>query len=95
MTDDPTGGYSRSPRQLAIIWAVAVAIAGLIYWFELAAPAFHELVAPFYVIILAVAGFASWRWLRSRSAKDRRGRDRRNSARRGQTHVDDEAPPEK
>jgi hypothetical protein len=51
-------------------------------WFETAAPVFHEILKPFYWIILAVAFFFTWRWLRSRSKKDRRGRDRRRVDRR-------------
>jgi hypothetical protein len=39
-------------------------------------------VKPFYWIILAVAFFLTWRWLRSRSRKDRRGGDRRHADRR-------------
>jgi len=95
LPDDSPGGYRRSPRQLAVIWTIAVVVAGLIFWFELTAPYFHELMAPFYVIILMIAVFATWRWLRARSAKDRRMRDRRHAARRGETHVDEADGPEK
>ncbi len=94
MPEDLPSGYRRSPKQLAVIWTIAVVIAGLIFWFELTAPYFHELMAPFYVIILMIAVFATWRWLRARSAKDRRGRDRRRAARRGQTHVDEPGRPD-
>ncbi|HEX2693694.1 MAG TPA: hypothetical protein VHL12_06580 [Gemmatimonadaceae bacterium] len=74
--------YGRRPRQLLIVWGILLALAGLIYWFELEAPAFHYLLRPFYWIILAVALFMSWRWFRARSKKDRRGGDRRRSDRR-------------
>jgi hypothetical protein len=74
--------YGRRPRQLLVVWATLLALAGLIYWFELSAPAFRELLRPFYWIILAVALFMSWRWFRSRSRKERRGGDRRRSDRR-------------
>jgi hypothetical protein len=59
-----------------------------INWLETQAPALHELVLPFYWIILAVAFYLTWRWLRARSKKDRRGGDRRHTDRR-----DHDAPP--
>jgi hypothetical protein len=74
--------YGRRPRQLIIVWAVALVLAGLIYWFELSAPAFHEILQPFYWMIGAVTLFLTWRWFRARSRKDRRGADRRRSDRR-------------
>jgi len=57
----------------------------LIYWLELSAPALHELLIPFYWIILALAFYLTWRWLRSRSRKERRGQDRRRVDRRDQS----------
>lgn len=81
--------YGRRPRQLIIVWTVALALVALIFWFENAAPAFHELVLPFYWIFLGGAVYLTWRWLRSRSRKDRRGKDRRRSDRRDQ---DGESP---
>lgn len=74
--------YGRRPRQLLMVWGVSLLLIGLIYWFEVTAPVVQELVRPFYWIILAVAVFLTWRWLRSRSKKDRRGQDRRRSDRR-------------
>lgn len=74
--------YGRRPRQLVIVWGTSLLLIGLIMWFETAAPVFHEILKPFYWIILAVAFFFTWRWLRSRSKKDRRGRDRRRVDRR-------------
>jgi membrane protein implicated in regulation of membrane protease activity len=74
--------YGRRPRQLLIVWGTLLGLAGLIYWFDLQAPAFHYLLRPFYWIILAVALFMSWRWFRARSRKDRRAGDRRRSDRR-------------
>lgn len=65
-----------------MVWAILLALAALIYWFELSAPAFRELVRPFYWIIVAVAVFMTWRWFRARSKKDRRVGDRRRSDRR-------------
>jgi len=74
--------YGRRPRQLLVVWGVSLLFIALIYWLETSAPALHELVLPFYWIILGVAVVATWRWLRARSKKDRRGGDRRRSDRR-------------
>ena len=74
--------YGRRPRQLIVVWGILMALILLIRWFETSAPAFHEIVQPFYWILFAVGFFLTWRWLRSRSRKDRRGKDRRRTARR-------------
>lgn len=77
--------YGRRPRQLIVVWVVTLALISLLFWFETSAPAFHELVLPFYWIILGVAVAFTWRWFRSRSRKDRRGGDRRRTDRRNDT----------
>ena len=74
--------YGRRPRQLLVVWGSALLLIALIYWLEFSAPAFHELVQPFYWIISFVALFLTWRWFRARSPKDRRGKDRRRTDRR-------------
>ena len=74
--------YGRQPRQLIVVWAFSMLLILLINWLETQAPALHELVLPFYWIILAVAFYLTWRWLRARSKKDRRGEDRRHADRR-------------
>ena len=74
--------YGRRPRQLFIVWGVSIVSIALIYWLEHSAPALHELMLPFYWIILALAFYLTWRWLRARSRKDRRGKDRRRVDRR-------------
>lgn len=74
--------YGRKPRQLFVVWGSSIVAIGLIYWLEYSAPALHELVLPFYWIIFAIATFLTWRWLRARSRKDRRGGDRRRASRR-------------
>jgi membrane protein implicated in regulation of membrane protease activity len=79
--------YSRRPRHLFVVWGISLVSIGLIYWLEYAAPALHELLLPFYWIIIALAVFLTWRWLRARSHKDRRGRDRRRADRRDQNDV--------
>jgi membrane protein implicated in regulation of membrane protease activity len=74
--------YGRRPRQLLVVWGMSLGSIALIYWLEYSAPALHELLMPFYWIILAVAFYLTWRWLRARSRKDRRGNDRRHADRR-------------
>ena len=74
--------YGRRPRQLIVVWGFSMLLILLINWLETQAPAFHELVLPFYWIILAVAFYLTWRWLRARSKKNRRGADRRHVERR-------------
>jgi hypothetical protein len=81
--------YGRRPRQLLIVWVFSLLLMLAINWLETQAPALHELVLPFYWIILAVAFYLTWRWLRSRSQKDRRGQDRRLSDRRDQPESPD------
>lgn len=74
--------YGRRPRQLLVVWGSALLVAVLVFWFEFSAPAFHEIVQPFYWIASFVALFLTWRWFRARSRKDRRGKDRRRAERR-------------
>jgi membrane protein implicated in regulation of membrane protease activity len=74
--------YGRRSRQLLVVWGVAILLAALVFWLEFSAPALHDLVVPVYWIIGAVAVFLTWRWLRSRSKKDRRNGDRRRASRR-------------
>jgi uncharacterized membrane protein len=76
--------YGRRPRQLFVVWGASIVSIALIYWLERSAPALHELLLPFYWIILAIAFYLTWRWLRARSRKDRRGKDRRRTDRRDQ-----------
>jgi len=79
--------HGRRPHQLLVVWGVSLLLIGLIYWLEVSAPALHELLLPFYWIVLGVAFFLTWRWLRARSEKDRRVGDRRRSDRRDSDDV--------
>ncbi len=74
--------YGRRPRQLLVVWGASLLLAAVIYWFETSAPVLHEIVQPFYWVVGFVALFLTWRWLRARSKKDRRGKDRRRTDRR-------------
>ena len=85
--------YGRRPRQLLVVWGVSIVLAGLIFWFEFTAPVFHDLVKPIYWIVLAVAIFLTWRWLRARSRKDRRGGDRRRADRRDRDDITSSVEP--
>ena len=68
-------------------WAIALGLAGLIYWFERSMPAFHEVVNPLYWIIGALIVFGTWRWVRTRAKQrhERRAADRRHADRRDET----------
>ena len=85
--------YGRRPRQLLVVWAVSIVLLALIYWLEISAPALHELLIPFYWIVIASAFYLTWRWLRARSPKDRRGGDRRRTDRRDRNDPTSSAPP--
>ncbi|MFL5469170.1 MAG: hypothetical protein ACJ78R_02530 [Gemmatimonadaceae bacterium] len=74
--------YGRRPRQLIVVWGVSLLSMALIFWLDFSAPALHDLLKPFYWIILGVAFYLTWRWLRARSRKDRRAGDRRHADRR-------------
>ena len=74
--------YGRRPRQLLVVWGSSLLIIGLIYWLDISAPALHDLLVPFYYVVGFLTLFLTYRWLRARSKKDRRGNDRRRSNRR-------------
>ena len=75
--------FSRRFAPLITTWIIAVVAAALVYWFETEMPAFHEVLLPFYVIIVTVAVFFTWRWIRTRrKGGERRHRDRRHTDRR-------------
>jgi hypothetical protein len=79
--------YGRRPRQLLVVWGSALLIVGLIYWLDITAPALHDLLEPFYYVVGFLTLFLTWRWLRARSKKDRRGKDRRRVDRRDQNDL--------
>jgi len=76
--------YGRRPRQLLVVWGSSLLVIGLIYWLDISAPALHDLLVPFYYVVGFLTLFLTWRWLRARSKKDRRGEDRRRTDRRDQ-----------
>ena len=78
--------FDRHFAPLMAVWIVALVIAGLIYWFVRAMPAFDDVVKPVYFIDAALAVAFTWRWIRTRGTGnrrqhgDRRRTDRRNTA---------------
>ncbi|SRR6266511_6419440 len=74
--------FSRRFAPLVAAWIVALCTVGLVYWFESAMPAFHEVVTPIYAIILFFIAFTTWRWIRTRGKRDRRHTERRRTDRR-------------
>ena len=76
--------YGRRPRQLLVVWGSTLLVIGLIFWLDISAPAMHDLLVPFYYVVGFLTLLLTWRWLRSRSKKDRRGQDRRRADRRDQ-----------
>jgi len=82
--------YGRSLRQLLIVWGVSLLLLIGVYRIELNIPALHDILLPIYWLIFGAAAFLTWRWLRARSAKDRRGDDRRLTDRRDEESPDTE-----
>jgi hypothetical protein len=85
--------YGRSIRQLVVVWVFTVGTLALIHYVEISAPAFHELLIPFYWVTIAVGAGLTWRWLRSRSESDRRRSDRRRLFRRGRHNSSQDTTP--
>jgi membrane protein implicated in regulation of membrane protease activity len=79
--------YGRRPRQLLVVWGSSLLVIGLIYWLDITAPALHDLLVPFYYVVGFLTLLLTWRWLRARSKKDRRGQDRRRADRRDQNDL--------
>lgn len=74
--------YGRGLRQLFVGWGVSLLLLVGLFLVELWIPALHELLLPFYWIVLGIAAVLTWRWLRERSRSERRGDDRRRETRR-------------
>ncbi len=87
--------FRRRFAPLITSWVIALVIAGLIYWFEISMPAFHEVVVPLYWIVAALGVFATWKWVRIRGIRDRRTADRRHADRRDYTADHPTQPPDR
>lgn len=83
--------HGRHAEPLAIIWVIAIVVAGALYEAQNIQPAFSDLLRPVYVIILGVALLVTWKWFRARTGgrkHDRRHGDRRRSDRRDEFEDD-------
>lgn len=74
--------YGRNTRQLGGVWGVAIVAMYLVYRIDLHIPALHDILLPLYAFIFGAALLGTWKWLRLRSPKNRRGEDRRLADRR-------------
>jgi hypothetical protein len=69
-------------RPLLGIWAAAVVGEALLYYFFLRQPYFRSFLAPFALVVVALALAGTWRVMRPRRSGDRRTRERRADERR-------------
>ena len=74
--------HGRNTKQLGVVWATLLVAIYLVYRLESNMPALHEILLPAYFIFVGLGLLATWKWLRLRSPKDRRGEDRRLADRR-------------
>jgi hypothetical protein len=72
----------RNPTGLIGSWVGGLLLAGITYWFSKRAPAFEDLLTPVYWIVAIILIAFTIKWLRTRHSPDRRGDDRRRTARR-------------
>ena len=84
VTDEPAFRRRRF-APLIVMWGTALAFVAGFYWFEQTMPAFHDVVVPLYWVAGVVVVIATWRWIRARGKRDRRGVDRRRADRRVET----------
>jgi hypothetical protein len=77
--------HGRHAAPLVIIWALALAVAAIMYRIEDIQPGLSDLLRPVYVVVFGVALLLSRKWLRARAggkSHDRRHGDRRHEDRR-------------
>ncbi len=82
--------HGRNTKQLGVVWGTLLVAIYLVYRLESNMPALHEILLPAYFIFVGLGLLATWKWLRLRSPKNRRGDDRRLADRRDDP--DDPAP---
>ncbi len=84
--DLPTRGikqrlfHGRDPGPLLGPWLACGIVAIASYVFEREMPAFHDVIGPFYWLLLIIVGVATWKWARARAKG--RGAERRHGDRR-------------
>ena len=93
VTREKRSFFDRHFAPLIAVWIVAFVIAGLLYWFVRAMPAFDVVVKPVYFIDAALAVAFTWRWIRTRGKIDRRHHlDRRRTDRRNTSEYSTKPP---
>jgi len=80
--------HGRRPVRVLGAWALTLLVEAFLYHFSTTKPAWSGMVRPLLPIILLPAIVATWRWLRPRSASDRRDADRRRHDRRDRDTVE-------
>ena len=73
--------HGRSLAPLAGPWIACLTLAALVYMFERAMPAFHDIVKIVYFILGVILAIATGRALRTREGRRRKG-ERRHGDRR-------------
>jgi hypothetical protein len=77
--------HGRDPGPLLGPWLACGIVAIAAYIFERMMPAFHDVIGPFYWLLLIIVGVATWKWARARAkgrGAERRHGDRRQSDRK-------------
>lgn len=77
--------HGRDPGPLLGPWLACGIVAIAAYIFERQMPAFHDVIGPFYWLLLIIVAAATWKWARARAhgrGADRRHGDRRKSDRK-------------
>jgi hypothetical protein len=84
---EPSGRFfhGRSLAPLLKPWIAGLIVAGLVYYFETAMPAFHDVVKIVYFAIGVFLVIVTGRWVRSRE-RGRRVAERRHGDRRSHGH---------
>ncbi len=83
--------YGRDPGPLLGPWLACGILAIVSYIFERLMPAFHDVIGPFYWLLLIIVSIATWRWARARAGgrgADRRHKDRRKADRKAKSKAD-------
>ena len=82
--------YGRDPGPLLGPWLACGIVAIAAYIFERQMPAFHDVIGPFYWLLLIIVAIATWKWARARAKG--RGADRRHGDRRKSDRMKKSAP---
>lgn len=86
--------HGRDPGPLLGPWLACGVVAIAAYIFQRKMPAFHDVVGPFYWLLLIIVAVATWKWARARAhgrGAERRQGDRRKTDRNKKSEVADKA----